>query len=397
MPALGWSGVCPHWHHDEAIENIRHLASEVARHDQQYFHQNAPTISDDEYDALVSQLKQWQACFGFTQTEPSSDAGSRKARVRHRAVMGSLKKASTADEVNNFLQGLSGSGVLVQPKIDGVAVELVYRHGRLAQATTRGDGHNGVDITRHIRHMPLIPATLGHWDGQEVVLHGELFARLDRTDPVLLARYASARHLVAGQLNRSKSDSAVLRTFDFFPWHWINSSFVSGLDSIKTLAQMGFSLPLEHTHDVRSFEQVSQLLADYSGRQNFPFLMDGIVIKAASTVLRKQRGWSGNTPNWALAWKFSGQDAVSEVTKIVFTAGRTGRITPVVHINPVRIGKRTITRVSLGSVENLKRLDLATGDLISVSLKGSATPVFSQVLLRPQTRIYSDYLDESHW
>lgn len=307
--------------------------------------------------------------------------------------MGSLKKAGTADEVNTFLQGLSGTEVLVQPKIDGVAVELVYRYGQLVQATTRGDGCSGIDITRHIRHMPLIPAMLGNGHDQEVILHGELFARLDRIDPVFLAQYVSARHLVAGQLNRSKSDSVVLSTFDFFPWHWLNSPFADDLESVKALAQMGFSLPIEHTHKVQSFAQVSQRLADYCENQRFPFLMDGIVIKVASTALRKQRGWSGGTPNWALAWKFSGPDAVSSVTRVIFSNGRTGRITPVVHINPVHIGNRTVTRVSLGSIENLKRLDLAIGDLVSVSLKGQATPVFGQVLLRPQTRMYPDYPD----
>ncbi len=305
--------------------------------------------------------------------------------------MGSLKKAGTAVDVNTFLQGLSGAEVLVQPKIDGVAVELVYRYGQLVQATTRGDGCRGIDITRHIRHMPLIPAMLGH--DQEVILHGELFARLDRIDPVFLAQYVSARHLVAGQLNRSKSDSAVLSTFDFFPWHWLNSPFADDLESVKALAQMGFSLPIEHTHKVQSFAQVRQRLADYGENEGFPFLMDGIVIKVASTALRKQWGWSGGTPNWALAWKFSGPDAVSSVTKVIFSTGRTGRITPVVHINPVHIGNRTVTRVSLGSIENLKRLDLAIGDLVSVSLKGHATPVFGQVLLRPQTRMYPGYPD----
>ena len=385
VPASGWSGDCPDWTHDEAIENIKRLASEVAQHDERYFHQNAPGISDNEYDALTDRLKQWETCFGSVQINKSG-TGFRKAKVRHQAAMGSLKKAGTAEEVNNFLQGLSGSRVLMQPKIDGVAVELIYRQGRLVQATTRGDGQTGVDITRHIKHIPLIPVALANCNDPEVILHGELFARLDKIDPDFLARYASARHLVAGQLGRSKPDSVALSAFDFFPWHWINSPFATDLESIKTLAQMGFPLPLEYTHEVHSFGQVSQLLADYSGGQSFPFLMDGVVIKAASTALKKQRGWSGNTPNWALAWKFFGQSAVSEVTKIVFTTGRTGRVTPVAHINPVYIGNRTITRISLGSVENIKRIDLATGDLISVSLKGSATPVFGCVLLRPQTR-----------
>ena len=394
MPASGWSGDCPDWNHDEAIENIKRLASEVAQHDERYFHQNAPGISDNEYDALADRLKQWQACFGSVQINKSS-ASSHRTKLCHRAVMGSLKKASTIEEVNNFLQGLSGNEVLVQPKIDGIAVELVYRQGQLVQATTRGDGKSGVDITHHLKHVPLIPTTLASHVDQEVILHGELFARLDRTDPNVLLRYASARHLVAGQLNRSRPDSEALSAFDFFPWLWINSPFTSDHQSIKALAQMGFPLPLKHTHVVHSFGQVEQLSTGYLASHNFPFLMDGIVIKVASNTLRTQLGWSGDVPGWALAWKFSGQSALSEVAKIAFNIGRTGRITPVVHITPVHIGNRTISRISLGSVEKLKQVDLATGDLISVLLKGRATPVFGQVLLRPQTRIYPDYPDRT--
>ena len=393
VPASGWSEDCPQWSHDEAIANIKRLVSEVAQHDERYFHRNAPSISDNDYDALTDRLAQWQSCFGGTQSNPPS-VSSHRAKTRHRAVMGSLKKASTIEDVDNFLQALSGNEVLVQPKIDGVAVELVYCRGQLVQATTRGDGQNGVDITHHIKHMPLIPATLANPD-QEVVLHGELFARLDWTDPELLQRYASARHLVAGQLNRSSADRKALGAFDFFPWLWVNSPFTDDRQSIKELARMGFPLPEQHTHLVHSLNQVEQLSADYSASQNVPFLMDGIVIKADSNLLRTRLGWSGNVPGWAMAWKFAGQSALSEVAKITFTTGRSGKITPVVHINPVHLGNRTITRISLGSVAKLKQVDLAIGDLISVSLKGRATPVFGQVLLRAQTRIYPDFPEMS--
>ena len=384
---------CPHWRHDEAMANIGRLASEVAQHDERYFHRNAPGISDNEYDALANRLKHWETCFGSVQINKPS-VGSLRAKIPHRAVMGSLKKASTIAEVNNFLQAIQGSEVLVQPKIDGVAVELVYGHGRLVQATTRGDGQNGVDITHHIKQVPLIPAMLPNPE-QEVVLHGELFARLDRTEPELLQNYASARHLVAGQLNRSSPDRKALSAFDFFPWLWVNSPFADDRQSIKELARMGFPLPEKHTHLVHSLSQVEQLSADYFASQNVPFLMDGIVIKADSNLLRTRLGSSGNVPGWAMAWKFAGQSALAEVAKITFTTGRSGKITPVVHINPVQLGNRTITRISLGSVAKLKQVDLAIGDLITVSLKGRATPVFGQVLLRAHTRIYPDYPEMS--
>lgn len=136
LPA--WADDCPQWDQGEATEHISRLSDEVAYHDELYFNQNAPIISDGEYDALVARLKYWQACFPSIATEKSlSQTPHNKYTIHHQAPMGSLKKAQSAEEVNSFLQRISGSGVLVQPKIDGVAVELVYKNGLLIQASTR--------------------------------------------------------------------------------------------------------------------------------------------------------------------------------------------------------------------------------------------------------------------
>ncbi len=310
--------------------------------------------------------------------------------------MGSLMKAQSEEEIKRFLQQFSGNGVLVQPKIDGVAVELVYKNGQLIQASTRGNGEMGVDILRHIQQMPLIPKTLSppmNNENNELILHGELFARLDHISPSILEQYASARHLVAGQLNRAEPETETIKAFDFFPWLWVNSPFISDFLSIKSLADMGFPLVQQHTYRTASFPEIKQHLEHYATVKKPQFLMDGIVIKVDNIALRKKLGRAGNTPVWAMAWKFPPATTTSEVQTIEFTIGRTGHITPMVHIKPVMIKNRTLSTISLGSIQNLNRKDLAVRDQISIKLKGSATPVFGKVLFRPENRIKPELPD----
>lgn len=387
---------CPQWDQGEATEHISRLSDEVAYHDQLYFNQNAPIISDGEYDDLVARLKHWQACFPSIATEKPLTPHN-KYTIHHQAPMGSLKKGQSEEAIKHFLQQISGSDVLVQPKIDGVAVELVYKNGLLIQASTRGNGEAGVDILNHIRQMTLIPETLGNDEKRQLVLHGELFARLDRISPAILGQYASARHLVAGQLNRSDPEAEALQAFDFFPWQWVNNPFKSDFQSIEALAGMGFPLPLEHTHRTTSYPDIKQRLEHYAAIKKPLFLMDGIVIKADSNTLRKKLGQAGNTPAWAMAWKFPPETTTSAVQAIEFTVGRTGHITPVVHIKPVLFKNRTISTLSLGSIQNLEKKEIAVGDHISIKLKGNAIPVFGKVLFRPANRLGPEPPDTSRF
>ncbi len=378
--APAWA--CPLWDQPTASENIRKLSADVALHDDLYFNQNAPVISDSEYDALLARLEYWKSCFPSPEKTPQNNQP-----VIHHAFMGSLKKAKTAAEVERFVASLTPGEILVQPKIDGVAVELVYQQGVLGKASTRGNGEQGLDILWHIKQIPQIPKTLPLPASSipTLVLHGELLVRLDKIAPTTLQQYASARHLVAGLLNRAEPDATTLQALAFFPWRWIDSPFDSDLETIQALSKMGFITVLKHTHPVQSFAQIQQLRHDYENQQT-PFLLDGIVIKANRAAQRKALGWSGNSPAWAMAWKFAPKSTVAEVAAVQFTIGRSGKITPVVHIEPVTVQNKTIAKVSLGSVENLEEKNVAIGDQVSIKLKGGATPVFGEVLFRPPNR-----------
>ena len=304
--------------------------------------------------------------------------------------MGSLKKADDQGDVKQFLQAFSPSGFVLQPKIDGIAAELIYQKGQLIKAITRGDGKQGKNITRHVRLMPLIPQTLP--EAIDLVLHGELFARLDLLDNKTLKRYASARHLVAGQVNRNQPDAAILKVIDFFPWRWIDAPFVSETEVVNGLNKLGFTLPLKYTHKIHSLDDILKWREAYAVKENQIFLMDGIVVKSANFADRNKSISNSRYPGWALAWKFPAKAAVTTVVDIEFSKGKTGKITPVLVVAPVTIEGRVIRRVSLGSMNIFLAKNIRVGDQVSVMLKGLATPVFGGVVLRGSGRESADKL-----
>ena len=386
---------CPSWSARQAEEQLQKLNQEVQYHNHLYFQKNAPVLSDHEFDALAARLKALSDCFPEIRLDPDKKLtipASSSQKIRHQAFMGSLRKADNKIDIVEFLQNAHDSTMILQPKIDGVAVELVYEHGKLVAASTRGDGNKGRDILAKIKAVPGIPKKVFS-DFARIVLHGELFARLDiwqehsRQDKSVNGRYSSARHFVAGIVQSNQLRLSDLQMLDFFPWQWVDNPFETQSITHHQLYGLGFDLPTRYSYSVRRLDDVVKLRNQLEQDAiNMPFIMDGIVLKIDSVSRAEELGWSGNTPDYALAWKFPPSVAVSTVTKIEFRVGRTGNITPVVHFKPVRIKGEIISRVSLGSSNNLRKKDIAIGDEISVVLKGAATPVFSQVVLRAVDR-----------
>ena len=375
LPPTVFGQACPKWHSAEAVANIKNLTLQIRHHDDLYFNQYAPVISDSEYDQLTHQLALWKCCFP-NRTEQPETKTSAKYVIRHHAPMGSLKKANDKDDIQRFLTAVHGQELLVQPKIDGIAVELVYDQGKLVSASTRGNGEYGAAILRHIRHIPTIPKAIQYSDS--MVLHGELFIRLDQIPTKMLHQSASARHLIAGLINRQKPAGDKLQYAEFFPWSWINHPYDNDQQANTHLATIGFGLLEQHTQKATSFEDITTIRQAYQHANTSPFLVDGIVIKAGQRVFQKNMGWASKTPNWAIAWKFPAKEAITQVRNIEFSTGKTGRVTPVLVVNPTNINGKIISRVSLGSVNNFSSKDIAIGDQISIGLKGEAIPVFRE-------------------
>ncbi|WP_257252844.1 helix-hairpin-helix domain-containing protein [Endozoicomonas sp. SESOKO3] len=385
IPVAAWSA-CPSWSAVQAEKQITALHKEIKHHDDLYFNKHSPVLTDHEYDALKAQLQSLKHCFPEL-TLPAVAEENAEGQVDHRAFMGSLKKARDINDIKKFLKEAGKESILVQPKIDGVAVELVYQNRKLVAASTRGTGDRGENILDAVKQMPMIPKVL-KTEYNDIILHGELFARLSET--VRHSTYSSARHFVSGHISRKELDVSSLDSIEFFPWRWVNSPFESDKTVINTLYSYGFELPARYTDLVNTLKEIEKIRQTYSkpsGEE--PFLMDGIVLKLDNLELRKKLGWDSRSPAWAIAWKFASDSAVTEVKGVDFRVGRTGHITPVLQVEPVAIRGETVRQVSLGSIKNLTGKDIAIGDQISVQLKGAATPVFGQVVLRPEHRTQS--------
>ena len=397
---------CPEWSEQEARQKLEQLNQEIQHHNQLYFVQQTPVLSDHEFDALAKRLQSLSECFpdiqlntGNTQRlEPDNPSNSHSdsnanSPVSHAYAMGSLRKAESEKDISEFLQQVfrtsNHSGVMLQPKIDGIAVELVYRHGQLVSASTRGNGKMGKNILAKVKAIPAIPAEMPAAQSS-IVLHGELFVRLDLWNEKThnKSRYSSARHFVAGIIHSNTPELSALEVLDFFPWRlWQPTPARSESEAVNQLYTLGFDLPSQFTEPVKSLEAVIRKREQLQQQANrLPFLLDGIVLKANNSAQQQAMGSTAHAPNWALAWKFPPDVAVTTVRDIEFKVGRTGTITPVLVFESVEINERTISRVSMGSLANLQNRDIAIGDQISIALKGSATPTFNKVVLRDSQR-----------
>ncbi len=383
LPLVASAAGCPDWSMDKAKNRLSLLEAQIKYHDNLYFNQHHAEISDAEYDQLRDDLSHLQFCFPSLAKAGSFQPSINGKTSCHQSPMGSLKKGRGQQEVSEFLDKSDQSKILLQPKVDGIAIELVYDQGQLISATTRGNGKCGLDITRPIKRVPAIPDTIK--TQAPMILHGELFARLDRLNS-LLDGYVSARHYVAGHMSRSEWSPAALAKLDFFPWRWVNSPYPTDLENIKVLTSLGFKWPALYTLEIKSLKDVITQREQLVKASSSPFLMDGIVLKLDSIKARNKWGETSEYPHWALAWKFPAKSIVTEVTHIEFTIGRTGRITPIARVKPRIIEGRTVDSVSLGSLQTLYKRDIAIGDQISIQLQGQATPTFNQVLIRPQDR-----------
>lgn len=363
-----------------SAEQLQSLNKTIQHHDTLYFRKHHPELSDAEYDALIEQRNTLSQCLKQTTDNTLKHTDSAET-VQHNVRLSSLRKGNDRAEIIRFIETIQrlGSPVILQPKIDGVAAELVYQNGKLVRASTRGDGEWGEDILPAIRAIQRIPkrldTTIAH-----VILHGEIFTRLDLvTDQ--LTPYASARHFSAATLHTKTPNKNNLAVLDFFPWQWINHPFAQDSLSHQPLVNWGFfpvnvySSPLADSSEAESYR--TTLL---KSQQSMPFLMDGIVIKADDMSVRKKLGNNATRPHWAIAWKFPAHHAVTVVNKITFSIGRTGKITALLGLEPTTLSGITVQQVSVGSVKQFETLDIAPGDIVSIALKGDAIPKLAKVI-----------------
>ncbi len=385
-----------------AGRRIARLRRDIRRHDRLYYVQTRPEISDAEYDALVHELADLERRFPDLVTPDSPTqrvAGAPAFRpVEHRVAMLSLDSASDPAAVHDFerrvRQGLPGQRVtwVCEPKVDGLGVALLYRHGRLVRGATRGDGRTGEDVTANVRTLPAVPATLRGAPARldELEVRGEVFmtraafARLNRTlerrdEPT----FANSRNAAAGSLRQKDATVTARRPLDFLVYHVSYASgpgFNSHWQSLTACQAAG--LPV-NPRNARA-ERIEDVLAYAArlGRERgrLPYDADGMVVKVDARVQQRRLGATGHHPRWAMALKFAARQATTRVRAIDVQVGKTGILTPVARLDPVEAGGVVIRNVSLHNEDETAGKDVRVGDTVLLERAGDVIPYLVRVV-----------------
>jgi DNA ligase (NAD+) len=366
---------CPDWPSARVLDEITALQKQIDLWDDNYHHRGRSLVADELYDQSRARLIEWRECFDLgLAPEPLRTAGG---NIAHPIAHTGLEKLRDGRAVEHWLRGRKD--IWVQPKVDGVAVTLVYRRGVLHQAISRGDGVNGQDWTTSALLIPAVPRQLAQ--PLDLVVQGELYWRL--TDHVQAESGSlNARSTVAGLMTRKQLDAEQAAGIGLFIWDWPQGP--AHLPArLVTLDELGFPSTVAYSQPIKAFAEAERW-RDHWYRSPLPFASDGVVLRQSLRPLAER--WQAKTPYWASAWKYPFAQALAEVRDVDFKIGRTGRITPVLDLNPVTLDDRQVKRVSASSLQRWKALDIRPGDQVSISLAGLTIPTLDGVVLRATER-----------
>lgn len=378
---------CPNWTPARADSEITALETQLIKWDDAYYRQGVSQVTDAEYDALQNKLQQWQRCF-----HPASDRREpllmTDGKVLHPVAHVGVKKMPRKEDVARWMEGKRD--LWVQPKVDGVAVTLVYREGKLTRMISRGDGIKGQDWTASARTISAIPQSIPLSSGQQV-FQGELYLLMNGHQQAADGG-KNARSVVAGAL-MAKTPGDILQKTGLFVWAWP--------DGPKNLEQQLSGLRTAGFPDVGVWTRRVEDIDEVEGwrerwfRQPLPFATDGVVIH--STPSQQGRSWMPDSGDWAVAWKYPPPQVSGEVRSVAFSVGRTGKINVVLNLQPVQLDDKRVSRVNVGSVARWQQLDVIAGDQVSISLAGQGIPRLNEVLWRVGQREYPQPPDAAHF
>ncbi len=380
---------CPNWSPLRAGHEISALSAQVSAWDTAYWQNGVSEIGDELYDQIRSRLAFWQRCFQYS--EAGSDAiQARPGKHWHPVAHTGVKKLSDMAAVARWMSGKTA--LWVQPKVDGVAITLVYQDGKPARLLSRGDGLQGEDWSDRIPFLAGLPQrTQGVL--ANAVLQGELFLQAGEPGHVQQRDGSlNARSYVAGAMMR-KVPGLHLSRIGLFIWAWPDGPQELSRQ-FSVLSDAGFTLTSGWSQPVASVTDVAHW-RDTWFRSPLPFATDGIIIRAEHAAPAEH--WRPGENSWLVAWKYPPEQQIAEVKRIDFTVGRTGKVTVVATLHPVQIDDKQVKKVSLGSVRRWLEWDIAPGDQVVISLAGQGIPRLDDVLWRVAERIKPEPPDSTHF
>ena len=374
VPLWSLAQNCP----EDARTQIHDLAEQVRLWDDSYHRLGQSPVSDELYDQARQRLADWRPCAAQPATVPGNPLATSRGTLPHPVAHTGLEKLRDEQAVGTWLD--THKEVWIQPKVDGVAVTLMYRQGRLSRVISRGDGTLGQDWSASARKIPGIAQQLP--EPLDLVLQGELYWRL-HAHVQSASGGLNARSKVAGLMNRRQLSDTDAAGIGLFVWAWPEGP-TGFTERLATLARLGFVDSQRYSQPVQDLTDAMHWRA-YWYNHPLPFASDGVVLHQAQHAPAQR--WQANAPYWAVAWKYPATKALALVRKVHFKVGRTGRITPILELQPVHLDDRQISRVSAGSLKRWQALDIRPGDQVSISLAGQVIPRLDEVILRNATRV----------
>ncbi|EOQ2999120.1 NAD-dependent DNA ligase LigB [Escherichia coli] len=367
--------VCPAWSPARAQEEISRLQQQIKQWDDDYWKEGKSEVEDGVYDQLSARLTQWQRCFG---SEPRDVMmPPLNGAVMHPVAHTGVRKMVDKNALSLWMR--ERSDLWVQPKVDGVAVTLVYRDGKLNKAISRGNGLKGEDWTQKVSLISAVPQTVSGPLANST-LQGEIFLQREGHIQQQMGGI-NARAKVAGLMMR-QDDSDTLNSLGVFVWAWPDGPQLMS-DRLKELATAGFTLTQTYTRAVKNADEVARVRNEW-WKAELPFVTDGVVVRAAKEP--ESRHWLPGQAEWLVAWKYQPVAQVAEVKAIQFAVGKSGKISVVASLAPVMLDDKKVQRVNIGSVRRWQEWDIAPGDQILVSLAGQGIPRNDDVVWRGAER-----------
>lgn len=388
---------------EEAREELARIAAEMAKSDIAYYQDDAPYLTDSQYDALKHRNQNIEARFPelIRDDSPSKKIGapilSAFNKIKHRFPMLSLADVFSIEDVDDFVMSVKrflntsdNIDIMSEPKIDGLSFAARYENGRFVQGATRGDGTTGEDITENLRTIRQLPKKLRGKVPEVLEVRGEVY--MSKADFMELNQryenegkktFANPRNAAAGSLRQLDANITAERNLSLFAYTWGEVServWDSQADFFDHLREWGFPVNPYNTlcHTLEEVENSYARLMEI--RASLPYDIDGVVYKVNSIALQERLGFLTRTPRWAVAHKFPAEQAVTTINEIGVSVGRTGALTPVAFLEPVNVGGVIVSRATLHNEDEIKRKDFRVGDTVIIQRAGDVIPQVVEVI-----------------